>query len=96
MNKCLRPCQQAVSPEEYRAEACRVVSFFETGGRSLTEPLEAARQRLSEELRFEDAARQHRQIDKVQEVMRLRDDLVSDIDRLNGIAVAPSTEMGAV
>lgn len=96
MNKCMRPCQQLVSAGEYRGEVDRVVSFLETGGRSLIEPLEAARERLSLELRFEDAAREHRQIDRIQEMLRLRDELVCDIDRLNGIAVTPSAEAGAV
>jgi excinuclease UvrABC nuclease subunit len=96
MNKCMRPCQQLVSAAEYRGEVDRAVAFLETGGRSLIEPLEAARERLSLELRFEDAAREHRQIDRIQEMLRLRDELVSDIDRLNGIAVTPSAEPGAV
>jgi excinuclease UvrABC nuclease subunit len=96
MSKCLRPCQEAVGDDEYRAEVERVRTFLVTGGHSLVEPLEAARERLSQELRFEDAAREHRRIEKVEEVLRLRDDLVSDIDRLNGVAVTPSTEPGAV
>lgn len=96
MNKCMRPCQQAVSPEEYRAETDRVRLFFETGGRSCLDSLETARERLSAELKFEDAAREHRQIEKVQEVLRLRDELVDNIDRLHGIAVTRSTEAGAV
>ena len=96
MNKCMRPCQQLVSVAEYRGEVDRAVAFLETGGRSLIEPLEAARESLSLELRFEDAAREHRQIDRIQEILRPRDELVSDIDRLNGIAVTPSAELGAV
>jgi len=96
MNKCMRPCQQLVSAGEYRGEVDRVVAFLETGGRSLIDPLEAARERLSLELRFEDAAREHRQIDKIQEVLRLRDELACDIGRPNGIAVTPSGEAGAV
>ena len=35
MNRCLRPCQQAVSMEEYRGEAARMEQFLETGGASL-------------------------------------------------------------
>ncbi|MGD0013078.1 MAG: hypothetical protein ABSD56_01445 [Bryobacteraceae bacterium] len=96
MNKCLRPCQQAVSAEEYRAEAGRLAAFLETGGRSLVEPLRAARDRLSQELRFEDAARAHQQMERVEEVLRLRDGLAEDIERLNGVAVTASAEPGAV
>jgi excinuclease ABC subunit C len=96
MNKCMRPCQQAVTAEEYRAEAERAAAFLRTGGRSLIEPLEAARERFSEELRFEDAAREHARIEQIQEALRLRDGLAADIDRLCGVAVAPSAERGAV
>ncbi len=96
MNMCLRPCQQAVSPEEYGAEAGRLVDFLRTGGQSLTEPLTAARSRLSEEMNFEEAARQHARIEKIGEVLRLRDELACDIDRLNGVAVTASAAPGAV
>jgi excinuclease UvrABC nuclease subunit len=96
MNKCMRPCQRAVSAEEYRAEVDRVAEFLRTQGRSLIEPLETARDRLSEELRFEEAAREHARIEKVQEVLRLRDSLAADIDQLCGVAVTASAEPGAV
>jgi excinuclease ABC subunit C len=96
MNMCLRPCQSAVSAEEYRSEVDRLVEFLSTEGRSLMEPLASARDRLSDEMNFEDAARQHRQLEKVQQVVKLRDDLVRDIDALNGVAVAPSAVPTAV
>ncbi len=96
MSKCLRPCQQAVTADEYRAEVDRMAAFLRTDGRSLVEPLEAARERLSEELRFEDAAREHCRIEKVLEVLHLRESLAADIDRLCGVAVTASAEPGAV
>ncbi len=96
MNMCLRPCQQAVSPEEYRSEVDRLVQFLETEGRSMTEPLAASRDRLSEEMDFESAARQHKQLEKIQQVLRLRDELVSEIGRLHGVAVTASAAPGAV
>jgi len=96
MNLCLRPCQQAVSREEYLGEVERVLSFLRTQGRSLLEVLEAARERLSQELNFEEAARLHRRIEKVEQVLRLRDELAEDLERLCGVAVTPSAEAGAV
>src|ERR1700690_298129 len=96
MSKCMRPCQQAVTADEYRAEVDRVAAFLHTDGRSLVEPLETARERLSEELRFEDAAREHARIERIQEALRLRDTLVADIDQLCGVAVTASAEPGAV
>src|SRR5229473_1222359 len=38
MNRCLRPCQQAVSIDEYKGEAARVEQFLRTSGASLKEP----------------------------------------------------------
>ncbi len=96
MNMCLRPCQQAVSPEEYRSEVDRLVQFLETEGRSMTEPLAASRDRLSEEMDFESAARQHQQLEKIQQVLRLRDELAREIGRLHGVAVTPSAAPGSV
>ncbi len=96
MNMCLRPCQQVVSVEEYRSEVERVLEFLATNGRSLVESIEKARDRLSEELNFEEAARQHKRMEKVQQVLKLRDDLVRDIDSLHGAAIVPSVETGAV
>jgi excinuclease UvrABC nuclease subunit len=95
MGKCLRPCQQVVSADEYRGEVDRVAAFLATDGRSLTDPLESARERLSDEMDFEEAARVHRQIEKIQQVVRLREDLVRDVDRLHGVAVTAAAEPGA-
>jgi len=56
----------------------------------------SARDRLSQEMDFEEAARQHKRIEKIEGVMRLKDELVSDIDRLHGVAVTTSINPGAV
>jgi excinuclease UvrABC nuclease subunit len=96
MAMCLRPCQQVVGPAEYANEVGRVSEFLRTDGRSLLESISRSRDRLSEEMRFEDAARQHKRFEKVQEVLRLRDELARDLDRLNGIAITPSLAQDAV
>ncbi len=96
MNMCLRPCQEVVGEAEYRSEAGRLAEFLSTGGRSLAGSIGAARDRASEELDFEEAARQHKRLEKIQEVLRLRDELAVDIDRLYGVAVTPSTAPAAV
>jgi hypothetical protein len=96
MNMCLRPCQQAVGAEEYHSEVDRVVEFLATGGGSLLEAAGAARDRLSEELNFEEAARQHKRIEKIQQVLRMRDDLAAGIESLCGVAVAGSAAPHAV
>lgn len=96
MNMCLRPCQQVVSIDEYRSEATRVAQFLETDGTLALSTAEAARDRLSEELNFEEASRQHKRIERIEAVLALRDDLVRDIDRLHAIVIVPSTAPDAV
>ena len=96
MGMCLRPCQQVVSVEEYGREVGRVADFLRTDGRSLAGAATAARDHLSDDLDFEQAARQHKRVEKIQEVLSLRDELARDIDRLNGVAVTASIEPDAV
>ena len=45
---------------------------------------------------FEAAARQHKRLERIEEVLALRDDLVCDVEHLYGVAVAPSTLPGGV
>jgi excinuclease UvrABC nuclease subunit len=96
MNRCLRPCQMVVGVEEYRGETGRLAEFLSSGGKSLLDAISAARARLSEELNFEEAARQHRRYEKVQEVLRLRGDLAGDVERLHGVGVTRSVAPEAV
>ena len=72
------------------AEVDRVVEFLRTDGHSLLDAIERSRDRLSEEMMFEEAARQHKRLEKVQEVLKLRDDLARDVDRLSGVAITAS------
>jgi excinuclease UvrABC nuclease subunit len=96
MAMCLRPCQEVVGPAEYGHEVQRVVQFLQTDGRSLLEAIANSRDRLSEEMAFEEAARQHKRFEKVQDVLRLRDELAADIDRFHGVAITKSLAQDAV
>jgi excinuclease ABC subunit C len=96
MNMCLRPCQQVVGREEYMSEVRRVREFLAGDGVSMLSVTSAARERLSHEMNFEEAARQHRRLESIQRVLALRDDLVCDIDRLYGVAVAPASAPDSV
>jgi hypothetical protein len=89
MNRCLRPCQQAVSREEYLSEVERVEEFLTGNGAAMISVASAARDRLSMEMNFEEAARQHKRLERIQSVLAVRGDLVCDIDALFGVAVAP-------
>jgi excinuclease ABC subunit C len=94
MNMCLRPCQMVVTGAQYANEVARVEQFLTSGGTSLLETIGHQRQRFSEELDFEEAARQHKRYERVQQILGLRDELVSDIDHLFGVAIAPAAEYG--
>jgi len=96
MGMCLRPCQQVVGPAEYAAEVGRVREFLHTEGHSLLDSIGRSRDRLSEEMLFEDAARQHKRYEKVADVLKLRDGLARDVDRLNGVAITRSVAADAV
>lgn len=96
MNMCLRPCQQVVGPSEYRGEVDRVTEFLRSGGHSLLASIAHSRDRLSEQMLFEEAARQHKRYEKVQEVLKLRDELACDLEQLDGVAVTRSVAPQAV
>lgn len=96
MNHCLRPCQMAVSQPEYSSEVKRVREFLSTGGQALCSTISAARDRASDALEFEDAHRHQKRLEKVNEVLKLRDDLTTDLKDLSGIAVLPCVESGFV
>jgi excinuclease ABC subunit C len=96
MAMCLRPCQQAVGPSEYAHEVERASDFLRSAGRSLVNSIARSRDRLSEEMNFEEAARQHKRWERVQEVLKLRDELAADLERLDGVAITRSEDAGAV
>ena len=92
MNKCLRPCQQVVSIEEYRHEAARVEQFLRTEGASLRESAETARDQASAAMQFEEAERMHQRLTRIAEVQASGGDLARALDRLAGVAVVPSAQ----
>jgi len=96
MNRCLRPCQQVVSIEEYQGEAARVAQFLNTGGASLLESTQTARDRASAEMQFEEAEGLHARMGRIEEVQALAGDLAGAVDRLAGVAVTPSAQAEAV
>ncbi|HWP83925.1 MAG TPA: hypothetical protein VNN17_01940 [Terriglobia bacterium] len=96
MRMCLRPCQQAVTEQEYASETARVSAFLESGGASLLATTAAARERLSEELEFEQAAKMHQRYERIQQVLRAAGDLAREVRRLHGVAVTASIQAEAV
>ena len=90
MNRCLRPCQFAVSKDEYRTEAARVEDFLRSAGTSLQHTAEAARDRASADMQFEEAERMHQRVARIAEVQALAGELARSVDSLCGAAITPS------
>lgn len=96
MNRCLRPCQLVVSDAEYQTESERVAQFLRSNGQTLIDTTQHARERASEALEFEEAARLHKRLEKVQSVIHSRDELATEVTQLNGVAIVPALEKDAV
>ncbi len=96
MNRCLRPCQEAVSADEYRGEVFRVEQFLRSGGASLADSAATARDNASAAMQFEEAERMHQRLERIAQVRGLSGDLARSVDRLAGVAITPSAEHGAV
>jgi hypothetical protein len=87
MKKCMEPCKQACSPEQYAAEALAVKAFFDTGGESMLAQIGAEREVASTEMEFEKAAALHVQWQKVKAAASLADEIVRPVPALNAVIV---------
>ncbi len=87
MRMCLRPCQAVSTAEQYREEVARLTAFLSSHGASLLKATEAERDRASEELDFEAAARLHKRADKIQHAIKQSPDLARDLECLHGIVI---------
>lgn len=96
MARCLRPCQDAVTVEEYRSESARAEQFLRTNGASLRDAAEAARDRASADMQFEEAERMHQRVEKIAAVQALGGELARTVDRLSGVAVVRAPVCEAV
>ena len=94
MNQCLRPCQCAVTEQEYRGEAQRMIEFLATNGRSAKAALMTARTRASEAMEFEQASALHRRIEQISEAAALRDSVIEDVQSFAGVALTRGAAAG--
>lgn len=90
MGRCLRPCQSAVSAEEYHGEVRRLEAFLQTEGESLLESAISARDAASDDMRFEDAAQLHKRVEAIKAVQSMAGGIARPLDRLWGVAVVAS------
>ena len=87
MKKCMAPCNQSCTPEEYAAEAASVKAFFDTHGESLLSAIATDRERAAGEMEFERAAAIHEQWQRVHNVTGSADELVRPLPQLRAAIV---------
>jgi hypothetical protein len=89
---CLAPCYAGCTDDEYQQELSRVVAFLDRDGRALVRSLEEERSRTADSLEFEQAAKVHRKLEKIQEVLRTKPGLVRRLDELHAIMLQPAAQ----
>ncbi len=89
MKKCMAPCQQRCSDEQYSAECTQVLAFLQTQGASRIAELEAERDRASADMMFEEAAAAHAKVAKVKAAAALIDELVQPLSELRAALLMP-------
>jgi excinuclease ABC subunit C len=82
MKMCLAPCYQGCTDDRYAEEADAVRSFLATRGESKLVTIRTQRDRASEELEFESAAKLHAQLEKIETVRALASELVRPLSEL--------------
>jgi excinuclease UvrABC nuclease subunit len=96
MKMCLAPCFAGCTKEEYDVEVQRLVSFLETNSASLRNAYEHEREKASEDLDFERAAAVHKKLEKLDDVLRGRPELVRRIQELDAVILQRTTEEQAI
>jgi excinuclease ABC subunit C len=87
MGKCIEPCKQACTSEEYTAESAAVKKFFDTRGESMIIAIGLEREEASSGMQFEKAAALHAQWQKVKAAQALADWIVRPVPRLRAVIV---------
>ena len=91
MNQCLRPCQCAVTAEEYATETTRAAEFLSTNGSAPIAVLSAARERAAESMNFEEAAEIHKRVERMRSAAAARHEVVAEIQSFSGVALTRSS-----
>jgi hypothetical protein len=92
MKMCLAPCFAGCTTDEYRSEVGRVVEFLDGQGQPLLRSLAEERTRASEALEFEQAAKIHAKIEKVNGVLRLKSELARNLHELHALVMQKGAE----
>ncbi len=92
MKMCLAPCQQRCTDARYAEEADAVREFLATQGGSKILQIRELRDRASEDLEFETAAKLHAQLEKIESVRALASELVRPMSALRACVIQLSAE----
>jgi excinuclease ABC subunit C len=87
MGKCIEPCKQACTPEQYAAEAAAVKKFFDTRGENMIIEIGLAREEASSGMQFEKAAALHAQWQKVKAAQAFADWIVRPVPKLRAVII---------
>ena len=96
LHMCLAPCFAGCTDADYQTEVEQVVEFLDSQGKSLLRSLESSRAQSSESMEFEQASKIHQKIEKLNELLRQRSDLVRNLRDLHAVIVLPGAEAKAV
>jgi excinuclease UvrABC nuclease subunit len=96
LHMCLAPCFAGCTDSEYQEEVRRAVEFLDSQGKSLLRTLESDRAEASQLLEFEQASKIHHRIEKLNEVLRQRSELVRNLRDLHAVMILPGAEAKSV
>ena len=96
MKMCLAPCFAGCTDDEYHSEVGRVMEFLDGQGQTLLHLLAEERNRASEALEFEQAAKIHAKIEKVNGMLRQKPELARNLRELHALVMQKGAEEKSV
>jgi len=92
MKMCLAPCFAGCTDDEYQSEVGRVVEFLDGQGQTLLRSLAEERTRASETLEFEQAAKIHIKIEKINALLHQKSELARNLRDLHALVMQKGAE----
>jgi hypothetical protein len=96
MKMCLAPCYAGCTDDEYQSEVARVVEFLDEQGQTLLRSLAEERSHASEALEFEQAAKTHAKLEKVNGILHQKSELVRNLRDLHALVMQKGAEEKSV
>ena len=96
MKMCLAPCFADCTDSEYQNEAGRVAEFLLGHGQSFLRSLAEERARASGALEFEQAAKIHARIERINEVLRQKPELARNLHDLHALVMQKGADEKSV